>query len=296
MMQEGGSLDTDWLQSLIYTMNEVPIRNQIVRNALRESLSSQRPKYRWKGTWTFELLPDNSLRMRDPSCSLFHEFLQSRWKCKTPVISLFTVCLVYDGNRVHYVAFVYRSDDQTLLSFDPGVGLYPHGQRTIVPYIRNTFSQLKWVSASRDVGRCHDFTFCGKRWGIQYNGDYTYSFPADAFCQTWTLFFVTRMVIQDDTSDVSFVDTWCKIHPPRREEFLLLSFVLPELRTNRSLQKQYLSQLQMSPRSFPYVLRTLTEYVESSYASTGRKPPSIRCPPVFRDIKIDGEKKKKGRL
>jgi len=264
------------LQSFIYTMNENSVRNQLIQDSIRISSSSK--TLVWLGTWTMEYDSKKELRIRTTQTRLT-EFVQSL-SFQKHKLYIFTVCFVYDGNRVHYVAFIYYPSLKKLVSFDPGVELYFHGQLTVVPHIRQVFYDLQLISsiltkAQQNIGQCLEFVFCGKKWGIQYNANHQYSLPADAFCQTWTLFFLTRWILQLDPMDLSFVRNWCRIHPTRRELFLLSFFILPQLNCQSSLKKQYQRQLQWH-KDFKKVMLTLVQYAErSSIQSWTRK---IQCP------------------
>jgi len=266
------------LQSLIYTMNEESVRNELIQNCIRVSSSSYPCK--WLGTWTIEYDKKKEMRIRSTQKTM-NEFVKSL-SFQSNTIYLFTVCFVYEGNRVHYVAFIYYPSLKKLVSFDPGVELYHHGQMTIVPHIRNVFYEHRLISNNvinrqQNIGKCLEFSFCGKKWGIQYNANHTHSLPADAFCQTWTLFFLTRWILQLDPMDLSFVGNWCKIHPTRRELFLLSFFILPQLNCQSLFKKLYQRQLELkNTLEFKKVMLALVHYSEiSSIQSWTRK---IQCP------------------
>jgi len=254
------------LQSFIYTMNEESVRNQLIQDSIR--VSSSPHKCKWLGTWTIEYDKKKEMRIRSTQKSLI-EFVKSL-SFQSNTLYLFTVCFVYDGNRVHYVAFIYYPFLKKLVSFDPGVELYHHGQQTIVPHIRKVFYECEFLSNNvvnqqQNIGTCQEFSFCGKKWGIQYNANHVHSLPADAFCQTWTLFFLTRWILQLDPMDMSFVGNWCKIHPTRRELFLLSFFILPQLNCQSTLKKVYHQQLQLrNALDFKKVMLALVHYSEIS--------------------------------
>lgn len=268
---------SQYLQPFIYTMNDERVRNKLIHQAIQLSPSST---YRWIGTWTIEMDSSQQLRFRD-SKKPFEQYVK-RLSFENDKIYLFTVCLVYEGNKVHYVAFIYSPQLKQLLSFDPGVELYHHGQKTIVPYIRKTFYHCNWIESNQlkqrqNVGTCQDYSFCGKKWGIQYNADHRTSLPADAFCQTWTIFFLTRFMLQRSPMDMSFIHQWCKVHPNRRELFLLNFFILPQLKCCPSLEKEYISQLNIRTRlEYNNILLLLVEYTE--YLFLHNSLPKITCP------------------
>lgn len=279
MTKQNGDI-SHLLQRFIYTMNEEPIRNHIITQSIR--LSSPESSFSWLGTWNLELGNSGTVRFRHSHQSV-EEYLQSL-SFRRDKIYVFTVCLVYDGNRVHYVAFVYFPTLHRLYSFDPGVELYRHGEKTIIPSIRKGFYQKGWITSKtlltqQNVGRCHDYSFCGKKWGLQYNArhDSLSSLPADAFCQTWTLFFLTRLIQQLHPTDMSFVHQWCRIHPTHRESFLLSFFILPQLTYCPFLKKEYMSQLQMiSTKEFKRAYSQLVGYAEFTYRDQ-QKIRKIKC-------------------
>lgn len=224
------------LQQFIYTMNEYRFRTMIMNHHLKHSHSS----HKWCGTWTVQL-NNNDLVFRDMD-PLFksklrtnisiHDFIKhykSKW-FKKEGLTLFTVCLVYEGNLVHYVAFIYSPLDKTLISFDPGVSLYHHGQETIVPKVTEAFRANGLILDKNEVlGSCKVYRWKGRRMGVQFDGQKQRERPADAFCQTWTLFFLIRYLYTHRYNFNDFVQSWCSIPPKQRRFFLLSNFIIPTL-------------------------------------------------------------------
>lgn len=220
------------LQSLIYAFNEDIVRDEIMNRACRVASNAD---VRWKGT----------VRLNRQS-----QFTQHRkWRLCTAKrddrMIVFTASYTYRKNRVHYVAFVLRPSKRELLCFDPGYDLYLYGRHKIIPMVANALHEDGWIDAPILLqGPCtrkrqHGF-------GIQYNGDNPRKvrLPADAFCQTWTLFFLTTFIQHD--GDVSFFEEWCRIQPRQREFFLLQNFTLPTLST--TLSKRAKSILNISEK------------------------------------------------
>jgi len=305
-----------YLQSFIYTMNDPRIRTHIIQRAIRQSSSphSSSPRYRWIGSWTVAFSEDDGLSdkattikkknrdkkkrkelvvVSDRKRRTLSQFIaDKRWSSSSlssslSEILLFTVCFLYEENRVHYVSFLYLSEAKRLISFDPGWELYHHGQQTVVPYVQDVFQQRGLLSGttarsdslSTKMGRCSNFSFCGKYWGIQYNGTPS-SLPADAFCQTWTLFFFTRYLLQSQSLDFSFLQKWCAIHPSRREFFIISCFILPLLQNQKIVMRAFLHQIkdnhhdpshmiiirkQKTYLTTSFVLRILLEYLETHF-------------------------------
>lgn len=248
-----GCENTNYLQSFIYCLNDEQVRTSI----LRRSIGTHK-EYQWLGTWYVRNRHENDHKKKielviSRPCSFekkldkklsdsIHQkqklFLEgSRYK-------VFTVCIYYEINSVHYVAFYYDNKKKELVSFDPGVELYLHGMKTIVPQIRNLFYETGLVRSpffSQDrftLGRCQSYKFRGKKYGVQFNGK-NIDFPADAFCQTWTLFFVHRLT---ETGHYGFLVEWCGKKPRHRVGFLMESFILPLLRNNKYVQKKYFQE------------------------------------------------------
>lgn len=193
---------------------------------------------------------------------------------------LFTVMIVYSGNLVHYVAFVYDPVTKILVSFDSGVELYEHGRKTILPAVRRAFRDAglivsQGISRQHNLGHCHGYNFCGKEWGVQYNGLHQHSLPADSFCQTWTIFFLKRFIEKRDENDLSFVRSWCRVHPGHRESIIIRDFLLPLLAESEEARQKYLREVG-GEKSYQEVVDILRTYVEK--CSMGINKPDVVCP------------------
>lgn len=185
--------------------------------------------------------------------------------------NLFTVVLVYDGHACHYVSFVYVKEKRLLITFDSGILLYPRGQNTIVPVIKNIFKDLKLIDSKSDdkkhvydLGKCHK-TYCGKQYGIQFNGEVSRDRPADAFCQSWSIFFLYRFMVSN--GNLNFLKDWCKVPPKDRECFVLTFFLIPTLLKFDRAKNHYMKSLKEilgEKVSFSEVIHILTSYVEKN--------------------------------
>lgn len=278
------------LQSFIYTMNNKKLRSEIIQYHLR--FNHKKETHDWLGTWMVSLAGNNNLESIENIAQLqaqdkaLYKLIAKNKKRFTHKIALFTVCIVYDRNLVHYVSFVYIPSEKKLWSFDPGVELYLHGQKTIVPQIRRAFHQNGLISNTQihpqqDLGRCTDNSFCGKKWGIQYNGNHKTHLPADSFCQTWTIYFSIRLLLQEDSRDLSFVEDWCRISPKERESSIITYFILPQLLLFKNMRNEYLYQIQNmleSSMTMTEVMRNLYQYIEKCAPKIqNRRPPIIHC-------------------
>lgn len=233
-------------------MNEFEVRNEVMSYHLRHSSENRASSLRqWWGTCVVRHEGAHALKIVEPDplwkCSpgTMDEFLRKKVKSigKTPY-AMFTVCLLYDTNLVHYVSFLYT--DRQLLSFDPGVELYPHGQKTIVPRVEAAFRALRLIDSHSVQGACPHFAFGRKRRGVQFNGRLQYKLPADAFCQSWTLFFFVRLLYLPDRSLERiklFLSDWCAIPPSDREYFITSFFIHPTLTYLPKVSKRYLAML-----------------------------------------------------
>jgi hypothetical protein len=245
-------------------MNDKRVRSEIIKYYI--DLSSKK-NIKWLGTWTISL--DDDCRLMDPIQQLKSQDSVKNLihKNKNSFIEstcLFTVNIVYEINKVHYVSFIYNPDDKILISFDPGVQLYHHGQKTIIPFIRKTFNESGLIASRQflrehNLGTCHDYSFCGKKWGIQYNGRNESSLPADSFCQTWTIYFFIRYLIE---TDFEYVKNWCRVAPKKREFIITSFFLIPNILKFKSLQIVYMKYLE-NKYSLSEIMSVLYNFAET---------------------------------
>jgi len=244
--------DGGLLQNFIYLMNDFSTRNEIMAYHLRHTNNTKR--CRWMGTWVvrkkggdlyLEGAPDPVLKQPIRNSSITALIQKHKKKFKESVFVFFTVCILYETNLVHYVSFMYDSSQKRLLSFDPGVELYHQGQDTIVPLVQKAFEAHGLIQGHSILGACSEHRFKNKKYGVQYNGKNKNTLPADAFCQSWTLFFFVRvMYIPEVTMDRvhEFVGEWCKIPPSKREHFITSFFIIPVLTYFPNIAKRYEEQ------------------------------------------------------
>ena len=186
-------------QYIIFFMNRVDIRGKIIKEMIRKEKKNK--IFQYCGTWYVEG-KKNKLKFTDP----FDKNIPSDKNSKNLNVNsfiktyretfcfekkiLFTVVYCYEEGNVHFVAFIYDPTDRTLKHFDPGVHLYPVGQKIIVPSIHKAFYDAKLVDRKTlkmddEVGtHCKKYIYGLKdrELGIQYNGQ-----NKDAFCQSWSL-------------------------------------------------------------------------------------------------------------
>lgn len=253
-----------FLQNWIYCLNGDKERNHVIKSHLAKDME-------WLGTWYVK--DANEYKNHPPNLVIsqasgfigkninkpLSDVLQARRKKITDVskkpVKVFTVCIFYEVHLVHYVSFVYDAKKKTLTSFDPGVELYLHGMQTIVPCLRKIFYDLYFTKVPMlkqdafTIGRC-DYTF-NKRKGVQYNGKNNLKLPADAFCQTWTLFFLARYSMD---RDASFVKVWCNINPFQRESYVLSAFIIPTIEKSPTIANAYFKMVGNDPKKVMGVL------------------------------------------
>lgn len=223
----------EFLQNFIYLMNDTQIRNKVIRNCLKQkNLKS----HKWLGTIVLsgEVNKLNVDRVNDKNVNkpLKKYFNEISWQKDN--IYFFTIMYTYENFKVHYLSYIYEPNKKELTHFDPGISLYEHGQKTVVPSMNKVFCSLNLIKKNSDeLGVCNCFRWKGKKMGIQFNGLNEY-FPADAFCQTWTLFFFIRYC---NSFDYNFLKSWCKLKPQKRELFLISNFVIPFLNQNPQYYK-----------------------------------------------------------
>ena len=238
-------------QYIIYFFNKLSVRTKVIRDAIKEYKKDD--KFCYFGTWYVEG-PKLKLMFRDP----YDEELKKDFREKMSVYNfikkhksdfelkrkiLFTVCYCYDENNVHFVSFIYDSKKQKLIHFDPGVHCYPKGQDVLVPSIVSVFKRLKLIKDNR-FGKSHDelgddcprykYILKEEPIGIQYNGE-----DKDAFCQSWTLFFLIDQIKQYDEN----VEELCRIIPENRELHLYENFIIPFLKKNPTYLKEIIDDL-----------------------------------------------------
>lgn len=246
MSRDGGRFTiSDMLQNIIYFFNTDDVRDHIINHYIKLLLSTTGKKIVWDGTFYFNEkgFVDPYYHPKHPNTHL-RDFIAGRveFKNKSTRYVLFTCCILYEQNRVHYLSFIYDMKKKLLISFDPGVHLYTKGQDVLVPLIRQAFIDNALIGKKANdferVGLCETKHY-DRRWGIQYDGSdpKVNDLPADSFCQSWTLFFLIAFM-RHKCSD-HFFRNWCSIHPEHRENFIILSFFLPHLQQDSVIYKKF---------------------------------------------------------
>jgi hypothetical protein len=297
------------IQNLIYLMNDNKLRKEIMTYYINHLELSK--DYKWCGTLnlllngenneiTFrkkEIIESSNGQYEFSNLDELQQMTQQQYKLDkinfknlTKLIktnlkrftekkhNLFTVVLVYNGYSCHYVSFIYKKEEKKLISFDPGVLLYTHGQDTIVPVMTRIFKSLGLIESETQLklGTCNK-EFCSKKYGIQFNGRTEFSLAADAFCQTWTIFFLYRYLLSE--SDVKFVDDWCEVPPQDRECFVLSFFLIPTIMSFKRAKEHYLDILKGSldrKYTFNEISNILFTYIEKNLLHRF-KPRDIVC-------------------
>lgn len=251
-----------FLQQFIYLMNETDIRNEII---------TKRSKFfgnnvEWLGSWDVCGNKFDLSFLSIPPC--FHSslkdksvlnVLQKKMTLKKSKNCMFTICYHYEDRKVHYVSFIYDRENKRLQHFDPGISLYLHGQETLVPSIYKVFKTIGLVEKNQELGKCiHQTKWKGKIMGIQFDGGENLALPADAFCQTWTIFFLVRMMANGFESE-DFIQKWCSIPPKRREAFLISSFILPILLEFPKFYKRVCNNIDIQDN----FIQIMYDYIES---------------------------------
>lgn len=234
---------SDMLQNIIYFFNSKDIRDYLINHHIKLLPSGKTSL--WDGTYYFD-----EKGQLDPyyhpehKQTFLREFVQQRKNLqqKKSRFVLFTCCILYEGNRVHYLSFIYDTKKRILLSFDPGVHLYTKGQDVLVPLVRNAFINNNLIGndhrSFERVGLCKT-KYYDKTWGIQYDGSdpNITDLPADSFCQSWTLFFLIEF-LRHRCSD-RFFNNWCSIPPKHREVFVIMNYFMPHLQNDAFVHKRF---------------------------------------------------------
>lgn len=217
--------DDGFLQNFIYYMNLPEIRYATIHKFFRTN-----KKVRWWGTFYVSgpksrIIVNrwNSDTIMQPLSIFFEGFAKQLQNNK---LNLFSICYQYEGNKVHYISEIYNAQTKQLIHFDPGVSLYEHGQQTIIPTWERQFRKYRLLKNAKEIGKCTSYRWHGKQMGVQFD-ESNPIFPADAFCQTWTLFLFYRLSL--DIDDLSFLKNWCAIPPSKRKLFLISNFIMPLL-------------------------------------------------------------------
>ena len=220
-MQKNSAISS-FLQNFIYLMNDEKVRNTIITKFCTDCSRNLKyigtfyvngPKYK-----LFDINQKQSLKKI--LCSKLR-------KLKTKHEIHFTVSYSYDDSSVHYVSFVYISSMKKLIHFDPGISMYEHGQTTIVPSVSQLLKQENFLQSHEEIGECHQFKWGKKKTGVQFNNHPYQACPRDAFCQTWTVFFIFQT---SKCKTFRFVKKWCEILPENREAYLVQHFIVPILK------------------------------------------------------------------
>lgn len=213
------------LQNIIYFFNQTNIRDYVINHYI--GLYSMENKVQWDGTYYFNQqgIMDFHYHPELTKPITIEEFLGMKkiYKKKKTQFIIFTACILYEGNKVHYLAFVYDTARKILVCFDPGIRLYHKGQEELIPILTDAFKDnglLESFGHIERIGLCKK-KYHGVQWGIQYQGTDPSNthLPADAFCQLWTICFLVEFM-KNRCSD-SFLTHWCKVPPKQRESFAL---------------------------------------------------------------------------
>lgn len=207
------------LQNYIYSMNEPSIRNSI----MRKYISSEKD-YKWYGT---VFLND---KMSDEKMN--QKLNESFKKMNTSCIILMTYAYSYEHNKIHYIATIFDMKKKKLVIFDPGYNIYKVGSKVLVPCIKKFYTSFSHRLMIFEKNACD-----GNRFGIQRRRYINGIMNLDAFCQSWTLFFLHTYI--ERNQDLSFFEDWCRIHPKYRELFLFQNFIIPSIQTHKVLRTKY---------------------------------------------------------
>lgn len=211
------------LQQFIYDMNSSNLRTKIINKCLSKYDTNK--KYLWVGTIRlkeYDPKKQNDLKMSK---------LMSRMSNKEKNY-LMTISYVYEGNKIHYISVIYLPEKARVIIFDPGFNLYPVGKDILIPLVKKTFktNPNKILFFNKTACKKSDY-------GIQLNKRYSNKIVPDAFCQSWTLFFLQCFVRHEQ--DIAFFDTWCELRLNVRDHYLTQNFILPTILQNVQLERKY---------------------------------------------------------
>ena len=275
-------------QYIIYFFNKLPIRSKVIKSAIRQYKKDD--KFCYFGTWYLrgpkfklnfddpydhELETDFEFFKKNMTLSNFLKKHSGNFELKRKI--MFTCCYCYDYASVHFVSFIYDSKRRKLTHFDPGVHLYPKGQEVLVPSVVKAFKLAKLIEKNKygkpndELGDdCPRYQYILKQEpiGIQYNGN-----NRDAFCQSWTLFFLVDQIKHFDES----VENLCRIIPENRELHLYEHFIIPFLKKKGNYPK-YLNEIiqdlkdeDVKVKSPKQYLKLLEDYINVCYVTDSKQ-------------------------
>lgn len=211
------------LQQFIYDMNSCELRSEIMKRCLSR-YDRDKQRYVWLGT--VRLLESDRGGRNDAKMQKLLSRTDGHRTC------LMTLSYTYEGNKIHYISVMYSPVENKVILFDPGFNMYNVGKDVLIPLVKSTFKGMS--------GKILFFkkTACQKsRYGIQLNKTYATMVVPDAFCQSWTLFFLQCFVRYGQ--DVTFFRTWCKLKTGFRDLYLMREFILPAVSYSTRLSRKY---------------------------------------------------------
>jgi hypothetical protein len=219
------------LQQFIYDLNGSKLRTQIMKMCLKTS--NAKGIYRWMGTIRFtEGMPDLQ------KTKLLGSLQGKISRCSFDTIFLFTLSYLYEGNRIHYIAVTYDKKTKTVVIFDSGYNLYPVGKTILIPLVKRMFLSLSSKILFFEKTSCQS-----SKYGVQLKKDTKRHIKLnndshrDAFCQSWSLFFLMCYVRYQ--GDLNYFEKWCQLKSNQRLEYLIQNFVIPVINSNRYLFQKY---------------------------------------------------------
>lgn len=213
-------VDSWKLQEFIYSMNKLSVRNSIMNKSVQKE--DKNLLYKWYGT----------VFLNDRMSPKMIQKKMSSKKFDVSKIILITYAYEYEQNKIHYVSVVCDMKAKQLIIFDPGYNTYIVGKTVLIPTIKNFFSTFSHKLIVLEKKACF-----GNKYGIQRRRFTRGIMTTDAFCQSWTLYFLQSYL--QHYQDLSFFDDWCSIHPKYREPFLIQNFILPNIQNNKLLYPIY---------------------------------------------------------
>lgn len=211
------------LQQFIYDMNSSNLRTKIMNKCL--SKYDVHKKYLWLGT----------IRLKEYDPKKQNDFKMNKLMLRmnnNDKNYLMTISYVYEGNKIHYISVIYLSEKARVIIFDPGFNLYDVGKNVLIPLVKRTFK----MNPNKIL--FFNKTACKKsQYGIQLHKKYSNKVVPDAFCQSWTLFFLQCFVHHEQ--DIAFFESWCELRLNVRDLYLIQNFVIPIILQNIQLQRKY---------------------------------------------------------
>lgn len=213
------------LQQYIYDMNIVSLRTRIINSVIR-NYQNRGNNFIWLGSLKFH--ESELINSRTRVLNRLKQKIMERSKS----IFLLTCSYVYQENSIHYISIIYDQTLDQVVIFDSGYNLYQVGKNVLIPMMKDFFNSL-----STNVSIKKKTTCVASNYGVQLKLLTKSLSRPDAFCQSWSLYFIISYI--RNGRNLSFFEAWCSLKPKQRERFLYQNFIIPTIYSDKYLAEKY---------------------------------------------------------